>query len=194
VNPKAMKTERKDRADDAWPRAWMRRSGARAGLLIVGLGLAATSLVACGGSTSPGAAGAGGTTTTVPSSLELAHCMRAHGVQNFPDQSSSSGVHIPASLNANSPTFKAAEQACHKYWPSGSLSPTQTSQHNAGMLRFAQCMRAHGVTNFADPTAGPNGVDSFSPNPAIDTNSPTFQAARSACQVEQGPGGGGNGS
>jgi hypothetical protein len=192
VNAKAVKAERKDRAGDA--RARMRRSGARAGLFIAALGLAATSLAACGGSTSPDAAGAGGTTTTAPSSLELAQCMRAHGVLNFPDQSSSSAVHIPTSVNTNSPTFQAAEQACRKYWPSGNLSPAQASQHNAGMLKFAQCMRAHGVTNFADPTPGPNGVDSFSPNPAIDTNSPTFQAARSACQVEQGPGGGGNGS
>jgi hypothetical protein len=191
--------ENTDRAAEAWREVGLRRSGARAGVLVFALSLVATALVACGGgSPTPGAAAADGTTSSsgdpANTGLELAQCMRSHGVPDFPDQSSSSSVHIPANLNPNSSTFQSAEKACSEYWPAGTLSPAQTSQHNAGMLRFAQCMRAHGVTNFADPSVGPNGVDSFIPNPSIDTNSPTFQSARSACQGAQGAGGGGNGS
>jgi anti-sigma factor RsiW len=43
--------------------------------------------------------------------LELAHCMRSHGVPNFPDGpiTKSSGI------NQNSPTFQRAFQSCKKY-------------------------------------------------------------------------------
>jgi hypothetical protein len=50
-------------------------------------------------------------------------------------------------------------------------------------VEFAQCMRAHGVTNFPDPTtAGPGAKD------GLDPNSPTFQAAQTACRQYAQPG------
>lgn len=47
-------------------------------------------------------------------------------------------------------------------------------------LAFAQCMRQHGVTNFPDPGSG--GNLKITGGNGLDPNSPTFQAAQTACQ------------
>jgi hypothetical protein len=51
--------------------------------------------------------------------LAFAQCMRTHGVPNFPDpQFSGGGVQVGgANLNASSPQFKAAQQACQPKLP-----------------------------------------------------------------------------
>jgi hypothetical protein len=46
-------------------------------------------------------------------------------------------------------------------------------------LEFANCMRAHGVPNFPDPTGGGGGVNLE--GTGIDTQSPAFKGARQAC-------------
>ena len=49
-----------------------------------------------------------------------------------------------------------------------------------GSLKFSQCMRAHGVSNFPDPNGqGQIGIDSST---GIDPRSPTFQSAQKACR------------
>jgi hypothetical protein len=70
---------------------------------------------------------------------------------------------------------------------SGSSGASNSAEQQA--LKYAQCMRSHGVTNFADPTPGKSvGIGES----GIDTNSPTYQAAASACQQYQ-PTAGNNG-
>jgi hypothetical protein len=65
----------------------------------------------------------------------------------------------------------------------GSGSPSQPS--NAGTtstqaVKFAQCMRANGVTNWPDPSS--NGrTQSLN---RIDANSPTFERAYTACRMD----------
>jgi hypothetical protein len=54
----------------------------------------------------------------------------------------------------------------------GSLTP----QQQAALLKYARCMRAHGVSNFADPTS--SGLSLSGVNPS----SPRFQAAQNACR------------
>lgn len=63
---------------------------------------------------------------------------------------------------------------------STSAADSASTQGNA--LKYAQCMRAHGVPKFPDP--GPNGQLQMKvgPGTGIDPNSPTFQAAQRACQ------------
>jgi hypothetical protein len=66
----------------------------------------------------------------------------------------------------------------------GSTKPKHSNHQNAG-IAFSKCMRAHGVTNFPDPSGGgglriPAGV-----NPG----SPSFQAAQTTC-FKLMPGGG----
>lgn len=51
--------------------------------------------------------------------LQFAHCVRSHGVPNFPDPGSDGRIPDPASvgINQGSPKFEAANQACGKYRP-----------------------------------------------------------------------------
>lgn len=53
-------------------------------------------------------------------------------------------------------------------------------------LKFSDCMRAHGVSNFPDPSAG-GGI---SLGPGLNPQSPSFQAAQKACSKYQPTGGG----
>ncbi|HKU58681.1 MAG TPA: hypothetical protein VJP39_03665 [Gaiellaceae bacterium] len=49
-----------------------------------------------------------------------------------------------------------------------------------GNLKFSQCMRSHGVSNFPDPNSGGQiGIDSAS---GLDPSSPAFQSAQKACR------------
>jgi hypothetical protein len=76
----------------------------------------------------------------------------------------------------------------------GSTSPSSSSSSSAGApptqaqiqqteqaaVRFADCMRSHGVSNFPDPTTSPRDFkQALDPTTA---HSPAFQPAVSACQ------------
>jgi hypothetical protein len=54
-------------------------------------------------------------------------------------------------------------------------------------LRFADCMRSHGVPNFPDPSAG--GGIQISAGSGVNPQSPAFQSAQNACSKLM-PGGG----
>jgi hypothetical protein len=57
-------------------------------------------------------------------------------------------------------------------------TPEEIQQHLDQMLKIAECMRAHGVTDFPDPTA--NGAFSSPVNSPI-TNTPGYAAAARTC-------------
>jgi hypothetical protein len=67
---------------------------------------------------------------------------------------------------------------------SNAASPARsTSSHASKPLRYAQCMRSHGSTDFPDPTAsGDFAIHGAGPNSDLDRTNPTFQAAGRACQ------------
>lgn len=129
--------------------------------------------------------------------LSFSECMRAHGVTNFPDPSPGGGIQLNAASGVNpfSPAFKAAQAKCNKLLPGG--GPGAGGQPSAsaerGMLATSRCMRAHGVSGFPDPTTTPpsspegdsivlGGGHVFLVVPAtIDTASPAFERAASAC-------------
>ena len=56
---------------------------------------------------------------------------------------------------------------------------TADAGNGGGALKFATCMRAHGVSNFPDPGAG--GSIEIGPGSGINPRSPAFQAAQTAC-------------
>jgi hypothetical protein len=60
--------------------------------------------------------------------------------------------------------------------PGGGAGPATAS----GGIAYADCMRAHGVSNFPDPSSAGGGVQLS--GSAIDTQSPAFQSAQSACE------------
>jgi hypothetical protein len=49
--------------------------------------------------------------------LRLARCMRAHGIHNFPDPTSTGQITKPPGLDLNSPQVQAAHKACQQYAP-----------------------------------------------------------------------------
>jgi hypothetical protein len=61
--------------------------------------------------------------------LAFARCMRQHGI-NIPDPKPGGGIEIqggPGGVNPDSPTFKAAQQACQQYQPKGGKKQTQSN-------------------------------------------------------------------
>ena len=81
--------------------------------------------------------------------------MRTHGVPDFPDPTLSpgGGVGFQMNLNQNSPAYQAAAQACQSRKPGGKQAPQVSSKKLAAEVRWAQCMRTHGVPTFPDPNA-----------------------------------------
>jgi hypothetical protein len=128
--------------------------------------------------------------------IQFASCMRAHGVPNFPDPSGGGGIEIsPGSgINPFSPSFTAAQSACRKLLPGGGPPAQASAQVEQLMLQTSQCMRAHGITAFPDPThtppSSPAGYTSIDDRggvvlaipDTIDEQSPAFEQASRACK------------
>lgn len=120
------------------------------------------------------------------SGLGLALCMRAHGITDFPEPSAAGGIVIGvkrgsrSDLDPGNPRFRAALRACSSVLGLTPPSPAQQAAQLARALRFAVCMRAHGVTNFPDPgAAGSFTIDGASGG--LNPSDPTFQSASKAC-------------
>ncbi|HEX4033704.1 MAG TPA: hypothetical protein VHX66_04605 [Solirubrobacteraceae bacterium] len=153
--------------------------------------------------------GAAGSSPNVPSNpqlaaLDYAECMRSHGVPKFPDPQAGGGFTFRkgAGVDPSSPLFVAAQQKCAKFVPLGGLAPgTQThpsQQALSQMLKAAQCMRRHGISDFPEPrTSIPSniraalgagsgvisdieGVILVFPS-SVDEQSPQFTRAASVC-------------
>src|SRR5260221_8924943 len=129
----------------------------RAGPWAAALAGAALLAAACsGGSPNPsaGAGSAGGSERS--SALAYSQCMRAPGIKNFPDPSAGGGINISGgqgtSLDPASPQVQAADKTCKSLMPGSALSPSHQAQGKAGNLKFAQCMPAHGISDFPHPT------------------------------------------
>lgn len=59
-------------------------------------------------------------------------------------------------LDPTSAAYKTAAKACESLQPPGLESSPRRA--DAAMLKFAQCVRAHGVKNFPDPKDGVLGI------------------------------------
>jgi hypothetical protein len=105
--------------------------------------------------------------------------MRSHGVPDYPDPTSSGRLQKTSAghLGVSSSEFSAAQNACQHLLPAtgGSLTAGSLQQCylaevcpqalvqqavNAG-LRFAQCMRAHRVADWPDPSIDSEGRPVF---------------------------------
>ena len=161
----------------------------------------ALAVAACGGDKGDGVASLGdgkATATTSPGNsgkdlkqlaLAYARCMRQHGI-NMPDPKFDAAGRVaqqlPQGVGPDAPRFKAADQACKQYAPSGAperIDPQVQQQ----MLAYARCMRQHGI-NIPDPKPGEGiGVDGST---GVNPEDPRFKAADQACE-QYAPGGGG---
>ena len=119
--------------------------------------MACTALLAaaCGGSP----ASATGGSSAYQKALPFAQCMRSHGIQNFPDPDSSGGFNVGDSVNTSTPQYAAVKSTCVRLHPYNMvLSPQQKAGLMSQALKFAHCMRAHGVPSFPDPVENNSGI------------------------------------
>lgn len=146
------------------------------------------------GSSSTSSQSAGASSSQKPSALEYAKCMRSHGVKDFPDPNDKGDFELNAGpgsdLDKNNPTFKAADGACNSLLPSQGKQPAGLKDAN---LKYAKCMRSHGVKDFPDPAPDGSLQPKSTPGGDLDPNNPTFKAADAACKTYL-PGGGEGGS
>jgi hypothetical protein len=146
-------------------------------------------LAACGGPAAPAITSTGGSTSagaesSLAQAVAYSQCIRAHGVPNFPDPVQTPSGHYgyrTHGIDPNSAAFQGALLACNDLpspWTSTGqqLSPAQQQ----GWLNWAQCIRAHGVPDFPDPTFSGSEVH----DSGVELSSPQFQSAVDACKSQ----------
>jgi hypothetical protein len=165
------------------------------GMALIVVFLAVLGLVACGGKKDDnGVASAGGsakasaspsaTTNVKDAQLKFAQCMRENGI-NVPDPApGSKGIRLQ-DTGADLAKVQAATKKCQPLLQGGGQIGTPNDpKAQDQLLKFAQCMRAHGV-KIKDPKPGSGGMlqGGQGASPA------KLQAAQKACQSLL-PGGG----
>jgi hypothetical protein len=136
---------------------------------------AALILAGCGTSTATGAPRAENPNSPSADIAQMVACFRAHGMPNWPDPN-----YDPRDgrWHLDGPPLKdETRRACAAVIPHATPpSPVPSAQFH-DLLRYAQCLRAHGVPSWPDPTV--DGVFATDLNPKTD---PAVQAARPECE------------
>jgi hypothetical protein len=145
----------------------------------------------CGSSAQGGASPSTGTSAASPL-LAFSQCMRARGVPDFPDpQPGASNAKYPGAqqLGVSSSVYQAAVGACQHLLPAGvdDLFPAaEVQQLLVGMRQFSQCMRAHGVPTWPDPSVDAEGRPYFDLSDhgfsRSEAHSPQLGAKEAECQ------------
>lgn len=117
--------------------------------------------------------------------LAYSHCMRAHGIADYPDPDSHGGLPLdgPAGsdLDPASSTYQQAGRTCGSLLPGGAAAQQQErAKMAAAALAFARCMRSHGISGFPDPAA--DGQFAEAQMRGLGKGSPQFDAAQEACK------------
>jgi hypothetical protein len=117
----------------------------------------------CGSDASPKTGTTSSTTTTKLTAQEkavkFAECMRANGVPHFPDPDSKGATNFGVDVTRE--VWLKAIDACKALKPPGALSSKRTPKEQSASLRFAQCVRDHGVKDFPDPVNGEPLIDTY---------------------------------
>ncbi len=166
---------------------WPRR--ARVAAVITVMAAAALLAAACGGS--PSSTGSGGSPNADGSATSLliayTQCMRSHGVPDYPGPTS--GGQMPKitsgqQVGVTDSRLTAAQGTCQALWPYQAPTQAQQRQQLTDDVKFAQCMRSHGLPNFPDPTNSGGHVEfviSVSRD-GFTITSPQILAKAHACQ------------
>jgi hypothetical protein len=141
--------------------------------------LLAVTAAGCGGSSHPS-----GSTTHPPSPAAAWHqvvlCARAHGMPGLQDpRIDSTGKAIfPNGLNIPPETRRACQRLVDRLVPNAQ-EHAPTPAQMAGLIRFARCMRSHGIADWPDPR--PDG--SFLPDTRIANSlKSAFRSQLTACE------------
>jgi hypothetical protein len=162
---------------DGQTRSFPRRL--RAGAL-AGVAVASLVLSACGAT--PSLATSGGSTPQ-NSGLAYSHCMRSHGVANFPDPDAQ-GNFPPFRSGVSKETSAAAGLACRHLLSSGEETPQGGREKLDFALRVAGCMHSHGFPTYPEPAVTGQGYGVSFTGTGIDAKSPQFQAAQAICEKQ----------
>ena len=116
--------------------------------------------------------------------VKFSECIRAHGVADFPDPDAKGEYQYGVSVSPA--VWQRATTACKDLQPPGTLSSKRTPKQQSTALKFAQCMRDHGVKDFPDPANGEPLVDTTK-IPSLGNRSPrtdpVFAPAMDKCRV-----------
>jgi hypothetical protein len=142
------------------------------------------------------AAGISGNSGSPPTAAQLvamtkwAACVRKHGLPNFPDPPYQNGELNKLGYTKYSPQMVKADNACHALaLAAGAVeSQAEIDTYLKQDLKVSECMRAHGVTNFPDPTShsqsgGPSA--GWEMNASI-MNQPDYANAAKICGAPPG--------
>ncbi|HKT45228.1 MAG TPA: hypothetical protein VJQ85_10535 [Gaiellaceae bacterium] len=161
-------------------------------IAITAIALAAL-LAGCGGHVSPTGVATVDTSTSASAAptqstlLAFSRCMRANGVQSFPDPQNYAGGNPKLTIHnlGSSPRVQAAMNACGHLLPSGPGGSQETEQQVrtrvADALSFAKCMRSHGIARFPDPTAQGDLSVAMVQAQGIDVHSPAVLRVVQTC-------------
>src|SRR5436190_14915291 len=97
--------------------------------------------------------------TAQEKAVKFAECMRANGVPNFPDPDSKGATNFGVDVTRE--VWLKAIDACKAFKPPGALSSKRSPKEQSASLRFAQCVRDHGVKDFPDPVNGEPLIDTY---------------------------------
>jgi hypothetical protein len=181
------------------------RAAARTGGIALLLTLCAVALGACGGDDDNDNASAS-ENSREEAGLRFAECMREHGIDVPDPQPGGGSIELGRSdgpggdgpdtqgaiggapLDLDDPDTQRAMEACQDEL--GEAAPELSAEDEQEMrdaaLRYAQCMREHGI-DFPDPqfSEGPGGgLLTRLGGENIDPESPAFREANEACQDE----------
>jgi hypothetical protein len=171
----------------------LERTAFRGLVLVAVVGLSLLAAACGGGSSGAKVAQVGTTNSTNPASSAgnaqaYSACMRSHGVGNFPDPDSNGKILVTGGsdkdqlpgVDTNSQQFRAAARACRKLQPDGSPTAQQQAKTQQATLKFAECMRSHGVPKFPDPK--PGGALVIGKKAGVDPSTNQFKAAQQTCK------------
>lgn len=153
--------------------------------------VAAALLATACGSGNPSSGGSGASPAAAgpansPSAVAYSHCMRTHGVPAFPDPGSNGQISKAQilQLKVSTSVLQTAQRACGHLWPYQPATGAQQRQQMADDLKFAQCMRSHGLPGFPDPTNSDGHVEFVisASRDGIDIHSPQVLAKAHACE------------
>jgi hypothetical protein len=133
-------------------------------LIGAGCGSHAPSDSATAGNTSSSGS-SGSTATSAPTkaatdqdkAVKFSECIRRNGVPHFPDPNSK-GEYV-FGIDVSPAVWQKAVDACKALEPPGALSGKRSPKQQSDALRFAECVRNHGVKDFPDPVNGDPLID-----------------------------------
>jgi hypothetical protein len=141
-------------------------------IALVGAGCGSNESAESGTASSTGSASAGGATAGTATgsaahtklskqekAVKFAECMRANGVPHFPDPDPKGDYNFGVDVTRE--VWLNAIDACKSLKPPGALSSRRTPKQQSAALRFAQCVRDHGVKDFPDPVNGEPMIDTY---------------------------------